>query len=80
VLCIAKALKTNPLVNSSIIGNELIFWEDINIGCAVAITDVPKGTHRAGDQERGQEDPSADQRELRGAAEKARAASSSPMT
>jgi pyruvate dehydrogenase E2 component (dihydrolipoamide acetyltransferase) len=43
VLCIAKALKTNPLVNSSIIGNELIFWEDINVGCAVAIMDTPEG-------------------------------------
>lgn len=43
VLCIAKALKTNPLVNSSIVGNDLVFWEDINIGCAVAIMDTPEG-------------------------------------
>lgn len=74
VICIAKALKTNPLVNSSIIGNEIIFWEDINIGCAVAITDVPEG---------GLIVPvikNADKKsllqinaELRGAAEKARA-------
>jgi len=74
VLCIAKALKTNPLVNSSIIGNELIFWEDINIGCAVAIMDTPEG---------GLIVPvikNADKKtllqinaELRGAAEKARA-------
>ena len=74
VLCIAKALKANPLVNSSIIGNDLVFWEDINIGCAVAITDVPEG---------GLIVPvikNADRKsllqinaELRGAAEKARA-------
>jgi pyruvate dehydrogenase E2 component (dihydrolipoamide acetyltransferase) len=74
VLCIAKALKTNPLVNSSIIGNDLVFWEDINIGCAVAITDTPEG---------GLIVPvikNADRKsllqinaELRGAAEKARA-------
>ena len=43
VLAIAKALKAVPLVNSSIIGNELIFWKDINVGCAVAITDIPEG-------------------------------------
>jgi pyruvate dehydrogenase E2 component (dihydrolipoamide acetyltransferase) len=74
VLCIAKALKTNPLVNSSIIVNDLVFWEDINIGCAVAITDTPEG---------GLIVPvikNADRKsllqinaELRGAAEKARA-------
>ena len=43
VIAIAKALKTNPLVNSSIIGNEIIFWKDINVGCAVAITDTLEG-------------------------------------
>ena len=37
VLAIARALKDNPIVNSSLIGNEIKIWEDINIGVAVAI-------------------------------------------
>jgi pyruvate dehydrogenase E2 component (dihydrolipoamide acetyltransferase)/2-oxoglutarate dehydrogenase E2 component (dihydrolipoamide succinyltransferase) len=37
VLAIARALKDNPIINSSIIGNEIKLWEDINIGVAVAI-------------------------------------------
>ena len=38
VLSITKALKAHPYVNSSIIGNEIVLWEDINIGVAVALT------------------------------------------
>ncbi len=37
VLAIAKALKENPIVNSSLIENEVKVWEDINIGVAVAL-------------------------------------------
>ena len=33
----AKALKEIPMVNSSVIDNEIILWEDINIGVAVAL-------------------------------------------
>lgn len=36
VLAIARALKDNPIINSSLIGNEIKIWEDINIGVAVA--------------------------------------------
>jgi pyruvate dehydrogenase E2 component (dihydrolipoyllysine-residue acetyltransferase) len=36
VLAIARALKDNPIINSSLIGNEIKMWEDINIGVAVA--------------------------------------------
>ncbi len=31
----AEALKLNPIVNSSLIGKEIIIWEDINIGVAL---------------------------------------------
>ena len=37
VLAIAKALKDNPIINSSLIDNEIKIWEDINIGVAVAL-------------------------------------------
>lgn len=33
----ARALKEKPMVNSSLIGNEIKVWEDINIGVAVAL-------------------------------------------
>jgi pyruvate dehydrogenase E2 component (dihydrolipoamide acetyltransferase)/2-oxoglutarate dehydrogenase E2 component (dihydrolipoamide succinyltransferase) len=39
VLALARALKDNPLINSSLIGNEIKLWEDINIGVAVALED-----------------------------------------
>ena len=39
VFAIAKALRTNPIVNSSLIGDEVVVWEDINIGVAVALDD-----------------------------------------
>ena len=37
VLTIAKALRDNPIINSSLIDNEIKVWEDINIGVAVAL-------------------------------------------
>ena len=37
VLAIAKLLKNNPIINSSLIDNEIKLWEDINIGVAVAL-------------------------------------------
>jgi pyruvate dehydrogenase E2 component (dihydrolipoamide acetyltransferase) len=37
VLAIAKALKEHPLLNSSLINNEIRLWEDINIGVAVSL-------------------------------------------
>lgn len=36
VMVVAKALKQNPIINSSIIGDEIRIWDDINIGVAVA--------------------------------------------
>lgn len=43
VLSITKALKTHPYINSSIMGNEIVLWEDINIGIAVALTERVEG-------------------------------------
>ena len=37
VFVAAKVLKEKPMVNSSLIGNEIKVWEDINIGVAVAL-------------------------------------------
>ena len=37
VLALVKAIEQEPLVNSSIIDNEINIWEDINIGIAVAV-------------------------------------------
>jgi pyruvate dehydrogenase E2 component (dihydrolipoamide acetyltransferase) len=36
VMVVAQALKEHPIVNSSIIGNEVIQWEDVNMGVAVS--------------------------------------------
>ncbi|MFH2132288.1 MAG: dihydrolipoamide acetyltransferase family protein [bacterium] len=38
VLAVTKALKVHPLINSSLIDDEIKIWEDIHIGVAVAIT------------------------------------------
>lgn len=38
VFAAAKALKAVPMVNASLIDGEIILWEDINIGVAVALT------------------------------------------
>lgn len=43
VVAIAKALKDNPIINSSVIENEMVIWEDINIGVAVALEDGLEG-------------------------------------
>ena len=37
ILAAAKALKANPIINSSLIGNDIQVWEDINIAVAVAM-------------------------------------------
>ena len=37
VYVLAKVLRAKPVVNSSVIGNEIKVWDDINIGVAVAI-------------------------------------------
>ncbi len=37
VFAIAKLLRENPIVNSTVIENEIKLWEDINIGVAVAL-------------------------------------------
>ena len=37
VLLLAKVLKEQPIMNSSLIGKEIKLWEDINIGVAVAL-------------------------------------------
>lgn len=37
IVAAAKALLDNPIINSSIINNEVVTWEDINIGIAVAL-------------------------------------------
>jgi len=37
IFAIAKALRDNPIINSSLIDNEIVIWEDINIGVAVAL-------------------------------------------
>ncbi len=37
VFIIARALKDNPIVNASLMENEIKIWEDINIGVAVAL-------------------------------------------
>jgi len=43
VLAIAKALSDNPIINSSLIENEIKIWEDINIGVAVALEEGVEG-------------------------------------
>ncbi len=37
VYTLCKLLKKNPIINSSLIENQVILWEDINIGVAVAV-------------------------------------------
>jgi len=37
VLIAAKALKLNPIMNSSLIDNDIKIWEDVNIAVAVAV-------------------------------------------
>jgi pyruvate/2-oxoglutarate dehydrogenase complex dihydrolipoamide acyltransferase (E2) component len=37
IMVTAKALRRTPIMNSSLIGKEILVWDDINIGCAVSI-------------------------------------------
>lgn len=37
VFAVAKVLREKPIVNSSIVGDEIKIWDDINIGVAVAL-------------------------------------------
>ncbi|ADK86333.1 catalytic domain of components of various dehydrogenase complexes [Desulfarculus baarsii DSM 2075] len=37
VYIVARALKKNPLINSSVVGDQIKLWEDINIGVAVSL-------------------------------------------
>ncbi|HEX8961216.1 MAG TPA: dihydrolipoamide acetyltransferase family protein [Geobacteraceae bacterium] len=37
VMAAAKALKRTPIMNSSLIGSEILVWEEVNIGFAVSI-------------------------------------------
>lgn len=37
VMAVAKTLKDHPIINSSLIGDEIKLWQDINIGVAVAL-------------------------------------------
>jgi pyruvate dehydrogenase E2 component (dihydrolipoamide acetyltransferase) len=39
VFTVAKVLREKPIVNSSIIGNDIVVWDDINIGVAVALVE-----------------------------------------
>lgn len=43
VMAVAQALKENPIINSSVIENEIKIWEDINIGVAVALEEGLEG-------------------------------------
>ena len=43
VKLVAEALKQHPILNSSLIGEEIRVWEDINIGVAVALEDEAGG-------------------------------------
>lgn len=45
VLAMAKAVRHVPLVNASLVGDEIRIWEDINIGVAVALE---KGQYESG--------------------------------
>ncbi len=38
IMAIAKALQAAPIMNSSLVGDEIRVWEDINVGFAVAMT------------------------------------------
>ena len=39
IAAVAKALRENPMVNASIVGNEIKVWKNINIGVAVTLED-----------------------------------------
>ena len=37
VFVLARTLKQNPIINSSLIDNKIVLWEDVNIGLAVSL-------------------------------------------
>ncbi len=43
VVAIARALQDNPIINSSVLENEIVIWEEINIGVAVALEEGLEG-------------------------------------
>jgi pyruvate/2-oxoglutarate dehydrogenase complex dihydrolipoamide acyltransferase (E2) component len=43
LMAAAQALRDNAIINSSLIENEIVIWEDINIGVAVALEDGLEG-------------------------------------
>jgi pyruvate dehydrogenase E2 component (dihydrolipoamide acetyltransferase) len=43
VVVVARALQDHPIMNSSLIEDEIVIWEDINIGVAVALEDGLEG-------------------------------------
>jgi pyruvate dehydrogenase E2 component (dihydrolipoamide acetyltransferase) len=43
VVAIARALQDHPIINSSLIENEIVVWEDINVGVAVALEEGLEG-------------------------------------
>jgi len=43
VLATARVLREFPIMNSSLVGDEIRLWEDINIGVAVAVGDPRQG-------------------------------------
>jgi pyruvate dehydrogenase E2 component (dihydrolipoamide acetyltransferase) len=43
VVVVARALQDHPIMNSSLVEDEIVIWEDINIGVAVALEDGLEG-------------------------------------
>jgi pyruvate/2-oxoglutarate dehydrogenase complex dihydrolipoamide acyltransferase (E2) component len=37
IMVTAKALRRVPIMNSSLVGNEIVVWDVVNVGCAVSI-------------------------------------------
>jgi pyruvate dehydrogenase E2 component (dihydrolipoamide acetyltransferase)/2-oxoglutarate dehydrogenase E2 component (dihydrolipoamide succinyltransferase) len=44
IMVTARALRRVPIMNSSLVGNEIVVWDDVNVGCAVSI-EVEAGRH-----------------------------------
>jgi pyruvate dehydrogenase E2 component (dihydrolipoamide acetyltransferase) len=43
VVAIARALQDHPIINSSLIANEIVVWQDVNVGVAVALEEGLEG-------------------------------------
>lgn len=39
IKAIASAAKEVPIINSSLIGDEIVYWEDVNVSCGIALPD-----------------------------------------